>query len=260
MSAEAFRQSIEKPGDRIIVALDNMNWLEADEVLQEVGPAVGMAKANAIAQQQGWDHAVRRIGMRGLRTMADAKYKDVPPTMENHVRETTECRPRFVTVFADNTQEALEAAVKGRDDARDKLSRTYPAQFASVGALLGVTVLTSIDKDQSLRIYGDIPWRKVLRFAETAAEAGLDGVVCSGRELSMIRDHSHLDDLLTVVPGMVPEWAAKPEDQARVMTPGEALQRGADYLVVGRAITQPPAGISRAEAAERIADELKEAL
>lgn len=261
MSAEAFRQTVETPHDRVIVALDNMNWLDAGEVMNEVGPFVGMAKANAIAQQRGWKHAVSTIGFHGLRTMADAKYKDVPSTMKNHVREATECLPRFITVFADNNPAALTQAVQGREDGRRNLEkRAAGVNTKGIGGLLGVTVLTSIGSVECQSIYGEgRTQKKVEQFAFAAAAAGLDGIVCSGQELEMIRSHGALDNLLTVVPGMVPEWAAKPDDQKRVMTPGQALQSGADYLVIGRAITKPPEGMSRAEAAERIAAEILEA-
>lgn len=263
MSAEAFRQTIKQPSDRIIVALDNMNWLEAGDVMQEVNPFVGMAKANAIADKMGWEHAVTEISLHGLHAMADPKYKDVPSTMENHVRETTECAPQFITVFADNNPDALQGAVAGREagkaNLRDDYEGTSEEEIARIGGLLGVTVLTSIGQAECQAIYGDRTLRKVTQFALAAADAGLDGIVCSGRELKAIRSKGALDNLLTVVPGMVPGWAAQPEDQERVMTPGEALQNGADYLVIGRAITQPPAGMGRAEVAERIADELKEA-
>lgn len=266
MSAETFRQTIREPNDRVIVALDNMDWDEAGTLMDEVGSFVGLAKANAIAQRLGWLHAVDTIGRQGgTFTMADAKYKDVPSTMENHARAITLCGPQFITVHASNTVEALQAAVAGRDEGKARIEADHALHFKFgsmnfpiLGGLLGITVLTSIE-EECASIYGDEPEKKVLQFARTAAEAGLDGIVCSGQELDMIRQESDLDDLLTVVPGMVPEWTKKPEDQKRTMTPGEALKKGADYLVIGRAITKPPEGISRAEAAERIAQELKEA-
>jgi orotidine-5'-phosphate decarboxylase len=263
MSAEIFRQTIEQPSDRVIVALDNMDWTEANDVMGEVGHYVGLAKANALADQLGWEHAVTEISVNGLHTMADPKYKDVPSTMENHVQRTVECTPQFITIFADNTPEALQAAVHGKETGKSKIEKgfegTSEEELARIGGLLGVTVLTSIGADECLSIYGDAPPKKVIQFARTAMEAGLDGIVCSGQELDMIRKDSTLDGLLTVVPAITPQWAVKAGDQKRIVTPTEALQRGADYLVIGRAITQPPEGISREEAAQRIAEELKEA-
>jgi orotidine-5'-phosphate decarboxylase len=120
--------------------------------------------------------------------------------------------------------------------------------------------MTSYDKEDCQSIYGDTPEKKVVQFAETAAEAGLDGIVCSPKELKAIRAISEFDDLLTVVPGITPEWAKKPDDQKRISTPTEAITDGADFLVIGRAIIKPPEDIPRDEAAQRIAQEIKEAL
>lgn len=263
MSAEVFRETVEAPGDGVIVALDNMDWEQAKNVIEEVGAFVGLAKANALAQKRGWEHAINEVNASGVQMMADAKYKDVPSTMENHVRENTECMPQFITIFADNTLEAMEAAVRGRDTAKSNVEADFEGtseeELARMGGLLGVTVLTSISDEQCVSIYGDQSTPKVLQFAHTALEAGLDGVVCSGQELEAIRADKDLDALLTVVPGITPVWAAKAEDQQRIITPAEAVRRGADYIVVGRAITKPPEGVSRAEAAERIAQEIGEA-
>ena len=273
MSAEVFRQTIQQPSDRVIVALDRMNWEQASTVMGEVGPYVGMGKANALAQKKGWEHAVNTIAALGAYTMADAKYKDIPETMENHLREVTECAPQLVTIHGDNSKAALESAVVGRDAGKEELAKKpdlYERGLPSiqqVAGILGITVLTSIDGAECRSIYGGDPEdsddlvvkKKVMQFAHTALEAGLDGIVCSGKELEAIRAVSELDALLTVVPGINPEWAAKPEDQKRVVTPSMAVQLGADFIVVGRAITKPPEGISRTEAAQRIAQELQEA-
>jgi orotidine-5'-phosphate decarboxylase len=268
MSAEAFRQTLEQPNERIIIALDNMDWQQAETVMGEVSRFVGLAKANSIAQRLGWQHAVDAVGEKlGAFIMADAKYKDVPSTMENHVRETSACGPQFITVHADNSREALEAAVRGRNQGKEEIEANKAlhfkfgsANFPRLGGLLGITVLTSIEDDECVSIYGDKTEKKVQQFAETALEAGLDGIVCSGEELNGIRANDMFDDLLTVVPGITPEWTEKADDQKRIVTPSEAVQRGADYIVVGRAITKPPEGVSRVEAAQRIAIEIEEAL
>lgn len=260
MSAEIFRQSIEKPSDRVIVALDGMTWGQAIETICEVSPYVGMGKANSIAQKVGWQYSVDTLAYCGVGTMLDQKYKDIPSTMENHLREATECGPKLITVFADNTKEALEGAVRGRDAGRENLPASgQDGGLSNIAGILGVTVLTSIDSDSCVSIYGDTPEKKVVQFAHTALEAGLDGIVCSPKELKLIRGIAEFDDLLTVIPGITPEWTTKPTDQKRISTPTEAIQDGADFLVIGRAITKPPAAISRVEAAQRIAQELAEA-
>lgn len=151
----------------------------------------------------------------------------------------------------------LEYAVKARNMVFNNQPKA--AWNDQLGGILGITVLTSID-DDCVSIYGDEPEVKVVQFAHMAQEAGIDGIVCSGKELRAIRAISALDDLITVVPGITPEWAKKPGDQKRVVTPAMAVDNGADFIVVGRAITQPPVGISKQEAAHRIVTELTEAL
>lgn len=255
--ANEYRSTIEQSEDRIIVALDKMTWDMASEIMGEVGPYVGMAKANSIAQRYGWEHAVNTIGSLGAATMADTKFHDIPETVGLQVEAVSSAGARLITVHASGGVEMLEYAVAGRD-------RAYCEQPEDkwddlLGGILGITVLTSLDSETCTSIYGDELERKVVQFARAALYAGIDGIVCSGKELRAIRAISALDDLITVVPGITPEWAKKPGDQKRVVTPAEAFQSGADFLVVGRAITQPPEGMSRQEAAERIATELREA-
>lgn len=260
MSAEIFRQTIEQPSDRVIVALDNMSWGQADEVMDEVGAHVGMAKANSIAQRKGWEHAIGTIASYGAYTMADTKFHDIPKTVGLQTEAVALCGASLITVHASGGLEMLSAAKEAVEKSKSQITKPFPdARLKRLGGVLGITVLTSIDSDDCFAIYGRRTETKVLQLADYSAEAGLDGIVCSGQELKMIRNDSALDNLLTVVPGITPEWAAKADDQKRIVTPGEAVRRGADYIVVGRAITKPPEGVSRAEAAQRIAQELKEA-
>jgi len=121
--------------------------------------------------------------------------------------------------------------------------------------LLGVTVLTSL-KSGDLREIGFPPDAagQVLRLAGLARTAGLDGVVCSPQEIELIKKEFGRD-FLVVTPGIRPLWAAA-QDQKRIMTPGEAVERGADYLVVGRPVTGDP---SPADAFAKIVEELERA-
>ena len=113
--------------------------------------------------------------------------------------------------------------------------------------VLGVTVLTSLD-DQDLRVigYAEPSAQQVVRLARLAQDSGLDGVVCSAREITALREACGPDFKL-LVPGLRPTWAAA-GDQKRTMTPAQALAAGADYLVIGRPITgaeDPPAAARR---------------
>jgi orotidine-5'-phosphate decarboxylase len=120
--------------------------------------------------------------------------------------------------------------------------------------LLGVTVLTSL-KDEELRRIGfaHAVADQVLRLAVLAKDSGLDGVVCSPHEIESIKRECG-DDFLVVTPGIRPAWAAA-QDQKRIMTPAEAIGKGADYLVIGRPITGAP---SPQEAFLKVLAELEE--
>jgi orotidine-5'-phosphate decarboxylase len=258
--ANQFRETIQTPEDRVIVALDNMGWKEALTTMSEVSDHVGMGKANSLAQKEGWEHATGQLRSVGAKMMADTKFHDIPKTVELQVEAVASCEPRLITIHASGGEEMLKSAVTGRDRGvlQSKSFTHYELVAPQVG-LLGITVLTSLG-EEARDIYGKPAEEKVLEFARFALNAGLEGIVCSGKELKAIRANSELDDLITVVPGITPEWTKKAGDQKRVVTPSEAIQSGADYIVVGRAITEPPEGISRAEAAERIAQEVAEAL
>ena len=104
--------------------------------------------------------------------------------------------------------------------------------------LIGVTILTSFDAEGIARVgFSGAVDENVKRLAALTAEAGLDGVVCSPREVSLIRETVTNRDFLTVCPGVRPEWAQK-GDQKRVMTPAQAIEQGVNHIVVGRPITK----------------------
>jgi hypothetical protein len=126
--------------------------------------------------------------------------------------------------------------------------------------VLGVTVLTSHGEESCISTFGEKPGPKVVQFAKMLAEVGADGIVCSPQELELLAKYPELKKLKRVVPGVRPEWAPT-QDQKRPMTPGEAIKAGADFLVIGRPITQPPKEIGGpVEATQKIAEEIEKAL
>jgi orotidine-5'-phosphate decarboxylase len=126
--------------------------------------------------------------------------------------------------------------------------------------VLGVTVLTSIDQktmNDELRVSGTVE-SQVVHLSKLAEKAGLDGVVASPHEITAIRKAT--PNMLIVTPGVRPAWA-EIQDQKRILTPGEAVSKGASYLVIGRPITKPPPQIGTpVEAARRIIEEMRVAL
>ncbi len=152
----------------------------------------------------------------------DLKLHDIPNTVAGAVRAAVAgCAPDFLTVHASGGREMMCAAVEA----------------AAKTKILAVTVLTSLDADELSAVgQGADAQEQVLRLARLAVEAGAGGIVCSPREIALLRKELPREILL-VVPGIRPA-GSKAGDQKRIMTPAEATAAGADYLVIGRPITQ----------------------
>jgi len=246
------------PRERIIIALDDMTWEEAGALLEEVGPHVGMAKANAMADRPGWDFAVAVADQYGMGLMADGKYHDTDRTMESHLNEATLSGAQLITAHAANKPEALVAAIRGRNAGRAILAESANGELdPGIGRILGITVLTSYDDDDSRLEFGMPVLEKVMQLARRAARVGLDGVVCSVHELDALEATEATRGLLKVTPGIILPGKQAGSGQKRVATAGEAINRGADFIVVGSAITQAP---SPAEAAQQILQDVTDAL
>ena len=172
---------------------------------------------------------------------ADAKLHDIPSQVETAARRLGEYGARWVTAHASGGQAMLEAAVAGlREGSRGR------------GGILGVTVLTSLDEAATAAAFGRTPGELTSRLAKIAAAAGAEGVVCSPRELGVVAEVA--PGLDRVTPGVRPAGTAGGDDQARVATPAEAMERGATYLVVGRPITRAEDPVA---AVEDLADSLR---
>jgi len=184
-----------------------------------------------------------KIAELGVPIFLDLKLHDIPNTVSAAMETILPLRPYFVTLHASGGSEMMKAAVA-------TLDLTDPADRPK---LLGVTVLTSLDS-QNLNSVGqgvDLQIQSV-RLAKLAKESGLDGVVCSAAEVKAIRDACGPDFVL-VVPGIRPGWIAAEDDQKRTMIPRDAMRAGANFLVIGRPITE---SADPAETAKRIATDV----
>jgi orotidine-5'-phosphate decarboxylase len=230
-----------KPEGRVLVALDTTDLARAQALARGLLGAVAGIKIGLELYSARGIEGVRALAEIGLPLFLDLKFHDIPNTVASAVRAALPLAPFLLTLHASGGPAMLRAAAEVAAEAGAARPR-----------LLAVTVLTSLD-DRDLRLVGQAGpvASQVLRLAETAQGAGIDGAVCSPREVALLRAKCGPGFLL-VVPGIRPEWAAA-QDQKRVMTPAEAVAAGADYLVVGRPITAAP---SPREAAERIAAEL----
>lgn len=174
------------------------------------------------------------------RLMWDGKFHDISNTLTGAMKALVPINPWAVTVHATSGRKAVEAAVANQNRS----------------LVLGVSVLTSIENEETRRVYGMDAEELVILYAHELVATGAQGVVCSPQELELLGKHDKLTDLIRVVPGIRPVWA-QPGDQARVMTPKQAMDAHANYLVIGRPITQPPTEIgSPVEAAKRILAEI----
>jgi orotidine-5'-phosphate decarboxylase len=224
--------------DRLIVALDVPTQTEALELVRELSPEVGFFKIGLQLYIAGGPEIVRGVLATGAKVFLDLKLHDIPNTVGKAVESVHRLGVQMLTIHLSGGEEMIRAAIAGR---KHNMS------------ILGVTVLTSAS-EQTLRETGvsDKIENHVLRLAKLGVEKGLDGIVASPHEITMLR-REFGGKIKIVVPGIRPS-GSESADQKRVMTPREAIQAGADYLVVGRPIIAHPAP---REAVTRILDEVK---
>jgi len=223
---------------QIIVALDVATNEEALRLVAELSPGVGFFKIGLQLYTAAGPGLIRDISVRGPRVFLDLKLHDIPNTVAKAVESAGKLGVKMLTIHLSGGNEMIRAAVNARQD--DML-------------ILGVTVLTS-STDETLRETGipDTINDHVLRLARLGVSAGIDGLVASPHEARALRTEFG-DKIKIVTPGVRPSWS-EPGDQKRFMTPREALDAGADYLVIGRPITAHP---NPREAVARILGELE---
>jgi orotidine-5'-phosphate decarboxylase len=207
--------------DRLIVALDVPTTAQAQTLVARLDGAVSFYKIGLQLLATDGMTLARALNEAGHKTFLDWKLHDIPATVEKATAALADAGATFLTVHA--TPQVMAAAVKGRG--------------ASDMKILGVTVLTSLDQDALHALGHTHTPRDLVRLrVQQALDAGMDGVVASPEEAADIRAIAG-DRLLIVTPGIRPAGADM-GDQKRVATPASAIADGADYLVVGRPITE----------------------
>lgn len=239
---------------QVLAALDTVSVNEAVDWAHRLDGAVAGLKLGLEFYLANGPLGYRRIAATGFPIFLDLKLHDIPNTVAGALRAIVPLRPHIVTVHTGGGSAMMQAAREAAAENADKLKLSRPK-------IVGVTVLTSLDDKDLASVGQSAPVSdQVKRLALLARSAGLDGVVCSPHEIEALRREVG-DDFLLVVPGVRPDWAASGKqagnDQKRVRTPGDAARAGADYLVIGRPITQ---ATDVREAACRIGLEIDTAL
>ncbi len=208
---------------RIIVALDFSRPEDGTALVEQLGDAIGFYKVGMSMLADGGMEFCRDLKKKwNKKVFLDLKLFDIGNTVCDAVKSLASLEVNFLTVHGD--PHIVEAAVRGRGDSSTKI--------------LAVTVLTSMDRndlDKSLYSPGNLD-DIVLQRAKNALAAGADGVIASPWEVAKIRASSAAQEKLIVTPGIRPQGTST-DDQKRAATPAQAIKSGADYLVIGRAIT-----------------------
>jgi orotidine-5'-phosphate decarboxylase len=212
------------PRQKLIVALDVSTAAAARKIVATVGDSAVTYKVGLQLYTAEGPQVVRELVSSGRQVFLDLKYHDIPNTVAAAVREAARLGIAMLTVHALGGQKMLRAA-------------TEAAAVNPQVRVVAVTVLTSMDEPElgQVGIQGGV-LSEVMRLADLAASAGCHGVVASAREASEIRSHFG-EDFLIVTPGVRPEGAGH-GDQARVVTPAQAIAAGASHIVVGRPIIE----------------------
>ncbi|HXY32130.1 MAG TPA: orotidine-5'-phosphate decarboxylase [Gemmatimonadaceae bacterium] len=209
---------------RAIVALDLPNADAARALVERLGPACDFVKIGSELFVAEGPHLVREQHQGGRQIFLDLKLHDIPNTVRAAARSAARLGVRLLTVHGSGGMAMVEAAVEGAGE--------------GVGVMV-VTILTSLDAPALAAAWGrprvDV-CEEVLRLAHMARAAGAHGVVCSGAEAAAVHAE-HGDALAVLVPGIRLSGGAA-YDQARIASPRAAIEAGARYLVVGRAVTE----------------------
>ena len=209
----------------IIVALDFPNADAALALAAQLDPAQCRVKVGKELFTRCGPSIVEALQAKGFDVFLDLKFHDIPNTTAMAVKAAAEMGVWMVNVHCSGGLRMMAAC---RNEL-DKLNGAKPL-------LIGVTVLTSMEREDLSGIGLDVePQTQVLRLAGLAQQAGMDGLVCSAQEASVLKvAHPQLQ---LVTPGIRPAGSAE-DDQRRILTPSQALQAGSDYLVIGRPISQ----------------------
>lgn len=257
--------------DKLIVALDVSSADAATRLAEKLHGHAGMFKVGSELFTAEGPVLARYLAASGEKVFLDLKFHDIPNTVRAAAREAAQAGVSMLNVHAFGGLKMMEAALEGARAPYRASGRAVNGWDRAAGTgrvaekgdskrarplVVAVTLLTSLETPdlQDLGLTG-VPEEVVVRLARLAQRAGLDGVVASAREIAAVRAACG-PSFVIVTPGIRPTSAAA-HDQARIATPAFAIEAGADYLVVGRPITEAPDPVAAADA---IVAEMEKAL
>ena len=214
---------------KIIVALDTIDISQA-LALTKLIPDVGAFKLGLEYFCANGPEGINKISETGIKIFLDLKFHDIPNTVAGAIKASLNMEPYMMTVHLSGGYNMLHRTMEEVKEYCAKNSLKIPL-------ILGVSVLTSIDDNDftSLGLIGKVE-DQVIRLAKLAKDAGLDGMVCSAKELKIVKKKMG-QNLILVTPGIRPAGGIM-NDQKRITTPSQAISDGADFLVIGRPITE----------------------
>ena len=201
----------------IIVAIDETNFERASEIIHDLDSKKCMLKIGSVAFNSIGHKIIRFASEKGFEIFLDLKLHDIPNTVRKSIQGLISLPINMLTIHTSGGKDMMMAAMEAVSGSQIKV--------------FGVTALTSLNNDDTKYIFQRTPSEQVNTMLDLSEEAGIDGVVCSPHELELVSKRN----LLSITPGI--RIQESNDDQKRVMTPREAINLGADYLVIGRPIT-----------------------
>ena len=203
----------------IIVAIDETTFERASEVIEDLDSKKCMVKIGSVAFNTIGHKIISFASEKGFEIFLDLKLHDIPNTVKKSIQGLTSLPINMLTIHISGGKDMMMSAMEAVSGSEIKV--------------FGVTALTSLNNNDTKYIFKRTTSEQVNAMLDLAEDAGIDGVVCSPHELELV---SKRDNLLSITPGI--RLHESNDDQKRVMTPREAIDLGANYLVIGRPITE----------------------
>ena len=203
----------------IIVAIDEINFKKASDIIDNLDSDKCMLKIGSVAFNSIGDEIIFYAAKKGFDIFLDLKLHDIPNTVKKSIEGLISYPIKMLTIHISGGKEMMNAAME--------------AVLGKDIKIFGVTALTSLNDEDTSEIFQRTTAEQVSVMLDLAESSGIDGVVCSPHELKLV---SKRQSLMSITPGI--RMNDSNDDQKRVMTPKEAIDLGADYLVIGRPITK----------------------